>query len=191
MLDIVASKGIRLRGQAWVVDRDLDAAAVAKRKLQDHIMFDKAMQIEFAHGKSDAVAKRDGTFVRRAKRALPKGAVPNREPDAERRAAKKRALAEKNRGGALAKAPDPEHDLTPPNKLLFVENLPDECNELMLSMLFRQYDGFAEVRIVPGKVPPIAFVEFETPEQATLAKNGLQAFKVSPEKPMRITFAKQ
>lgn len=27
----------------------------------------------------------------------------------------------------------------PPNKILFVENLPDQVNEMMLSMLFQQY----------------------------------------------------
>jgi U2 small nuclear ribonucleoprotein B'' len=65
----------------------------------------------------------------------------------------------------------------------------DECTELMLAMLFRQYDGFVEVRMVPGKAG-IAFVEFGDAIQATAAKNGLQGFKITTEKPMRVTFAK-
>jgi hypothetical protein len=48
VLEIVASSGIRYRGQAWVVFRDLESANNAKREMQDHIMFDKAIQIEYA-----------------------------------------------------------------------------------------------------------------------------------------------
>jgi hypothetical protein len=29
----------------------------------------------------------------------------------------------------------------PPNKILFVENLPDQCTDLMLAMLFQQYQA--------------------------------------------------
>lgn len=37
-----------------------------------------------------------------------------------------------------------------PNKILFVENLPDGTNEAMLSMLFQQFPGFKEVRGAGG-----------------------------------------
>lgn len=46
----------------------------------------------------------------------------------------------------------------PPNQILFLTNLPDETNEMMLSMLFNQFPGFKEVRLVPGR-HDIAFVE--------------------------------
>ena len=39
----------------------------------------------------------------------------------------------------------PEH---PPSQILFLTNLPDETNEIMLSMLFSQFPGFKEVRLV-------------------------------------------
>ena len=48
----------------------------------------------------------------------------------------------------------------PPNQILFLTNLPEETNEMMLSMLFNQFPGFKEVRLVPGR-HDIAFVEFE------------------------------
>lgn len=60
---------------------------------------------------------------------------------------------------------------------------------MMLAMLFRQYAGFAEVRMVPGKTG-IAFVEFGDEAQATVAKDGLQGFKITNEKPMKVSFAK-
>ena len=36
----------------------------------------------------------------------------------------------------------------PPNKILFVQNLPPATNAQMLSMLFQQFPGFREVRHV-------------------------------------------
>lgn len=33
----------------------------------------------------------------------------------------------------------------PPNKILFVQNLPEATNSQMLSMLFQQFPGFKEV----------------------------------------------
>lgn len=38
-----------------------------------------------------------------------------------------------------------------PNKILFVENLPNGTNEAMLSMLFQQFPGFKEVRACPHR----------------------------------------
>jgi len=34
----------------------------------------------------------------------------------------------------------------PPNQILFFTNLPDETNEMMMSVLFDQFPGFKEVR---------------------------------------------
>lgn len=46
----------------------------------------------------------------------------------------------------------------PPNKILFVQNLPENSTEAMLAMLFQQFPGFREVRMVEAR-PGIAFVE--------------------------------
>lgn len=61
---------------------------------------------------------------------------------------------------------------------------------MMLSMLFNQFPGFKEVRLVPGR-HDIAFVEFETDVQAAAAKDALQSFKITPTNAMKITFAKK
>ena len=77
-----------------------------------------------------------------------------------------------------------------PNQILFVEKLPDQVNEMMLNMLFQQFPGFNEVRLVPGKAG-IAFVEFGSDAQAGVAMAGLQGFKVTPTNLMKITYAKR
>lgn len=77
-----------------------------------------------------------------------------------------------------------------PNKILFVQNLPQTTNEMMLNMLFQQYPGFREVRMVESR-PGIAFVEFENEQQSTTAMENLQGFQISPQFAMNISFAKQ
>lgn len=42
---------------------------------------------------------------------------------------------------------------------------------------------------MPAK-PGIAFIEFETEMQATVAMTGLQGFKVTPQNSMTITYSK-
>ena len=54
----------------------------------------------------------------------------------------------------------------PPNKILFVQNLPEASTAQMLSMLFQQFPGYLEVRLVDGR-PGIAFVEYGNDMQAS------------------------
>merc|ERR1711957_993013 len=76
-----------------------------------------------------------------------------------------------------------------PSNVLFVENLPPEVNEMMLTMLFRQYPGFQEARLIKGR--NVAFIEYADELQAGIAKHGLQGFMVTPEMALKIAFAKQ
>mmetsp|Transcript_16975 Transcript_16975/g.43460 ORF Transcript_16975/g.43460 Transcript_16975/m.43460 type:complete len:242 (-) Transcript_16975:388-1113(-) len=91
--------------------------------------------------------------------------------------------------GPVAAAPAAAEEVLPPNKILFVQNLPEQVNEMMLKLLFQQFDQFEEVRLVPGKVG-LAFVEFGSDVQAAVAMKSLQAFKVTPTHRMKISFAK-
>lgn len=59
----------------------------------------------------------------------------------------------------------------------------------MLTMLFQQFPGLKEVRMVEAR-PGIAFVEFDNDMQSSVAMSGLQNFKIA-DKQMAITFAKQ
>lgn len=59
----------------------------------------------------------------------------------------------------------------------------------MLEVLFKQYPGCREVRMIDAK-PGIAFVEFEDDNQSLIAMEALQDFKITPQNPMAITYAK-
>ena len=82
--------------------------------------------------------------------------------------------------------------LTPPPVPLSVPSraLWRQVNDMMLSMLFQQFPGYKEVRLVPGK-QGIAFVEFETEMQSGVAMGGLQNFKITPQNLMKVSYAKR
>ena len=82
------------------------------------------------------------------------------------------------------------HGAVSPSNVLFAQDLPDDCNDMMLSILFQQYGGFKEVRMVPGK-KGIAFVEFADETQASLALQGLDNFKLTPTDTLALSFAKR
>ncbi|KAJ4311836.1 hypothetical protein N0V94_007742 [Neodidymelliopsis sp. IMI 364377] len=76
ILDVVALKTAKMRGQAHVVFRDIDSATQAMRALQGFTFFDKPMRIVYAKTKSDTIAKLDGTYK------MPEPDLPEREEEA-------------------------------------------------------------------------------------------------------------
>ncbi|KAF2792737.1 RNA-binding domain-containing protein [Melanomma pulvis-pyrius CBS 109.77] len=62
VLDIVALKTGKMRGQAHIVFRDIDSSTQAMLALQGFNFFGKEMKIAYARGKSHTIAKLDGTF---------------------------------------------------------------------------------------------------------------------------------
>mmetsp|Transcript_35422 Transcript_35422/g.59704 ORF Transcript_35422/g.59704 Transcript_35422/m.59704 type:complete len:225 (-) Transcript_35422:567-1241(-) len=184
ILDVVCLKTFRLRGQAWIVFEDVTAATNALRQMQGFPLYDKALRIAYAKGKSDVVAKADGSFFPREKnRDKRKGEDREREKAAQ---SKKRQTT----AAAPPGAPPPVNankSQAPPHNILFIQNLPEATNDRMLTKLFQQFPGFREVRMVEAK-PGIAFVEFENDMQSSVAMAGLQDFKVTPQHPMQITF---
>jgi RNA recognition motif-containing protein len=71
--------------------------------------------------------------------------------------------------GPPAVIPD---EYLPPNKTLFVQNIPDDYDVDSLSALFGRFEGFREVRLVPGR-KGIAFVEYETESGSISAKERM------------------
>ncbi|ELU10438.1 hypothetical protein CAPTEDRAFT_179768 [Capitella teleta] len=182
IIDIVALKTLKMRGQAFVIFKDISSATNALRSMQGFPFYDKPMRINYSKKDSDAIAKMKGTFVERPKKKKKEdeedAPVKKKKSKAQRREA---ANAAANTGGM----PD-----QPPHHILFLTNLPEETTEMMLSMLFNQFPGFREVRLVPGR-HDIAFVEFENEVQAGAAKDALQGFKITPTNAMKISFAKK
>ena len=181
VLDIVACRGLKLRGQAWVVFADVAASTNAMRQMQGFPFYDKPMRIAFAKEKSDVVAKKDGTFKpRERKRAAP--APSARAP--ERTAAGRRRRARRERRGrrrvagrkaAAAKKPAPEPINMVPSNVLFAQALPTSATT-------RCRDALPAVRRLPrgahgARQEGLAFIEFQDEMTSSVA---LQARAPAP-----------
>ncbi|KAM4594191.1 U2 small nuclear ribonucleoprotein B'' [Fundulus diaphanus] len=185
IVDIVAMKTVKMRGQAFVVFKELTAATNALRQLQGFPFYNKPMRIQYAKTDSEVISKMKGTFGDKEKKKEKKKKAQEAAAAAAN-ATKKPAAAP----GTTAQTPAVQVPDNPPNHILFLNNLPEETNEMMLSMLFNQFPGFKEVRLVPGK-HDIAFVEFESDTQGGVAKDALQGFRITATCAMKITYAKK
>lgn len=196
IIDVVALKTYRMRGQAWVVFNDIAGATNALRSMQDFPFFEKPMKIEYAKTRSDAVAKQEGTMkdLKELKKERQRRNTTAREHLQNRTKGGGAgpgpgAAASGAAGQPLMLGPPGQETAAPPNKILFVQGLPEASNADMLTMLFQQFPGLKEVRMVEAR-PGIAFVEFDNDMQSSVAMSGLQNFKIA-DKQMAITFAKQ
>jgi len=193
ILDIMAWKNLRMRGQAFVVYKEETSATNAIRSMQGFPFYDKPMRLDFAKQDSDIIAKMNGSFVERPRRPtgeLTSKAKKSKKPKAGGPGAGAGVGISPPVGGGGGGGPMHNVDNAPPNQILFLSNLPEETNEMMLSMLFNQFPGFKEVRLVPGR-HDIAFVEFETEMQSAAARDALQGFKITPTTAIKISFAKK
>ncbi|KAB7495676.1 U1 small nuclear ribonucleoprotein A [Armadillidium nasatum] len=211
ILDIVALKTLKMRGQAFVIFKEIQSATNALRAMQGFPFYDKPMRIAYTKTDSDIIAKMKGTYKERGTKKKDEEKKKKKSKDSKTAAAVTAgtaAVAPPQPGVATAKGATvlpPRPNLfnqpppgmgggivpeQPPNQILFLTNLPDETSEMMLSMLFTQFPGFKEVRLVPGR-HDIAFVEFENEMQSAAAKDALQGFKITPTHSMKIAFAKK
>jgi RNA recognition motif-containing protein len=90
--------------------------------------------------------------------------------------------------GTAAVVPD---EYLPPNRILFVQNLPDDFDKDALTGIFGRFEGFREVRTVPGR-SGIAFVEYEAEAGAITAKENTASMPLNNgEKIMKVTYQRQ
>jgi RNA recognition motif-containing protein len=82
-------------------------------------------------------------------------------------------------------------EFLPPNKILFLRGLPDDYGIDELTVIFSRFEGFKEVRLVPGR-KGIAFVEYENEAGAISAKESTNKMTVGAEgKEMTVTYQRQ
>lgn len=77
----------------------------------------------------------------------------------------------------------------PPNKILFLQNVPEDHGVDSLTSLFSRFDGFREIRLVPGR-QGIAFVEYETEQGAIAAKENTAGMTFG-DKSIKVTYQRQ
>lgn len=164
IMDVVALKTVKMRGQAFVVFKDIASATVALRQLQGFDFFDKPMNLQYAKGKSFAVAKNDGSYAD-LKRKRDEDQLAEKESKKKNQEnAPKKPKTEKPKATfgkpflilfccdqctrltppvvPAASKSNVDDSALPPNKILFVQNIPEEAGataQTILTTLFQQY----------------------------------------------------
>ncbi|KAK0400267.1 hypothetical protein QR680_003431 [Steinernema hermaphroditum] len=181
IIDIMCFTHVKMRGQAHVIFKEIGAATTALRSMQGFPFYDKPMRIHFAKSDSDVIAKAKGTYVERPTKEIPRPIEKKKKKPAASAAARKPA----NAPGTATEVP---RSTAPPNKILFCTNLPPETTEQMLHLLFSQFPGLKDIRLVPNRTD-IAFIEFEDENSSTTAKQSLHNFKITPSQQMQVDYA--
>ncbi|KAJ3300192.1 hypothetical protein HK104_003420 [Borealophlyctis nickersoniae] len=181
ILEVKYKRNVKMRGQAFLTFENLESAKKAVAEVKGFPLFGQPMDVQFARDRSLMLSKQDGTLEEHQRRRA--------EEKAKRAAEPKKPKPQGSSGGGMYGFNVPDEFL-PPNSILFVQNLPPETNEIILAALFKQFQGFKEVRLVPGK-SDIAFVEYDSELQSAAAKAALHGFKITQDKAIKVTFAKK
>ncbi|KXX77127.1 U2 small nuclear ribonucleoprotein B'' [Madurella mycetomatis] len=210
VIDIVAKTNLKAKGQAFVVFDNPESALAAIDEVQGFELFEKPMQVALARTRSDATVilsgneeefdahKRRRMAEKDKKKALEsaeeqkrlKRPMPGTAAEVGARPAKNARGAGLKATGAGPAAVVPDEYL-PPNRILFVQNLPDDFDKDALTAIFGRFEGFREVRMVPGR-SGIAFVEYEAEAGAITAKENTAGMALkNGEKIMKVTYQRQ
>ncbi|KAI6247506.1 U1 small nuclear ribonucleoprotein [Erysiphe necator] len=213
IIDIVAKTNLKAKGQAFIVFDSVESATMAIEEVQGFELFDKPLQLAYARTKSDATVKREkgdgdefeshkrrrlaekdkkkaAEAAEEQKRIKRAGATTGVAPDAAVRPIKSTRGAGLKSTNASAAAVIPDEYL-PPNKILFVQNLPDEYEVDALTAIFGRFEKFKEVRLVPGR-KGIAFIEYETETGAISAKENTAGMALGDGTHiMKVTYQRQ
>ncbi|KAF8164019.1 hypothetical protein BJ912DRAFT_935228 [Pholiota molesta] len=196
VLDVVAHSNLRMRGQAFVSFPSAEMAKAAMKDVQRFPLYSKPMQISFARTRSDAVVKKlDANRFDEHKAHREEHKKKTRYTNPLKSKFRAKRLAAEIDGGAAAPAPKRPNvqmpdEYLPPNKILFLQNLPESVTKEQLMALFSQYPNLHEVRLIPTK-RDIAFVEFLDEGSAGVAKDALHNYKLDGENKIKITFARK
>ncbi|WPH04672.1 small nuclear ribonucleoprotein U1a [Acrodontium crateriforme] len=180
IVDVIAKKSLKRRGQAFIVFDNADSAQMAIDELQGFELFDKQMHLAFAKTRSDATVKRedgDEAFEQhKAQRIAEKERKQAAEEKAKLQQAKHAAadaLAERPVKTSKPSAGVVPEEYLPPNKVLLLRDLPEDYTKdnAMLKIVFGRFPGLKDIRLVPGR--NMGFAEYEDKEGATQAKEKM------------------
>jgi U2 small nuclear ribonucleoprotein B'' len=183
-----------MKGQAFIVFRDISSATNAKHALDNAIVFGKEIKVNYSKNISDILLQQTGQYTHKDKVKRDEERRKRRDQEYQELKKKSQKEREKKLQGAVPKTkveanvPASNQQL-PPNNILFIENLPADISEPILRSVFGKYNGFKEIRLYPGK--GIAFVEYDNEINAGGALLGLNNLHLTADCVLKISFAKK
>ncbi|KAG5950523.1 hypothetical protein E4U53_004907 [Claviceps sorghi] len=205
IIDIVAKKNLKAKGQAFIVYDDPANATSAIDELQGFELFDKPMRLSLAKTTSDRSVELKSSpeayeIYKRNRLAEKDKRLATEAADNERRAKQGHAQATNSKPSKLSKptglkstgpvasqvVPD---EYLPPNKILFLQHIPDEYDVDALGAIFGRFEGFREIRFVPGR-RGLAFVEYDGEQGAIAARESTSGLKLG-ESYLKVSYQRQ
>lgn len=177
-----------MKGQAFIVFRDISSATNAKHALDNIPFFGKVLRVNYSKSSSDIILKNSGQYTHKDKVKKDQERRKRREQEYLEIKAKNEKKVHTHINTKTDKTL-PKQDNTQPSNTLFVEKLPADITESILKAVFSKYNGFKEVRHFSGK--GFAFIEYDTEINAGGALLGLNGLKLVGDYALQISFAKK
>lgn len=230
VIDIIAKKDLKAKGQAFIVYDDPGSATDAIVELQGFELFDKPMRLSLAKTRSDRYIEMNSSSkayeYHRKNRLAEKGIclfkymsiwlisrhgpqcglthlekrVASEAADNERRSKRDLGQITNSRPSKLSKptglkatgpvasqvVPD---EYLPPNKILFLQQIPVDCDVDALGAIYSRFEGFREIRVVPGR-RGLAFVEYDSEQGAIAARESTSGMKLG-DTSLKVSYQRQ
>lgn len=191
VVEINARKSRKMKGQAFIVYKDVSSATNAKASLNNSFFMGKQMKINFAKTPSETILRLTGAIDLKVKaeKDLERKRLRDEEykicnvniPKNTKR--KEDKVKECNDGGKT------KIDKEKENNVLFVEGLTSEINEKILNAIFGKFNGLKDIRLIKGR--GVCFVEYDTDFNAGIALLGLNKSQLTNDTVLKISFAKK
>ncbi|CAH2350818.1 putative U1 small nuclear ribonucleoprotein Usp102p [[Candida] railenensis] len=205
---ITAHKNLKMKGQAFITYESTENAKNALNKLQNFIIFEKPVHIQFSKSNSDNLYKLKAEEGQETDEIVE--IKQRKEKKIEReQLKKKRTNIEVDKTNIEGTSPytksstpatfEPETKRVkiedwkslPPNSVLLIQNLPSTTTKESLDSVFESTKGFINIRFV--KIRNLAFIEFDNEALSTEVlrtfDSDLLSEKFSPE--TILTYAKK
>ncbi|KAH7345099.1 hypothetical protein B0J17DRAFT_624333 [Rhizoctonia solani] len=193
IVDVVAIKSPKMRGQAFVVFQDLAGATAAMRAWDSELFYDKEMKIEYAKTRSHATRRIEEPGWDPLAEAKAKALGLGSRLKKERRQEDGEAM---DMDDEQSSNPNPQQTSSAPNTYsavtissrLLCTNIPPEVPQETLEKLFQKYAGLQSLVLAPPGQAKAAQVQFEQPDQAKVARDALHGYSLKSDWAMSVVF---
>ncbi|SHO76031.1 Similar to S.cerevisiae protein MSL1 (U2B component of U2 snRNP) [Malassezia sympodialis ATCC 42132] len=212
VLSIVAHKNLRMRGQAFVSFQDKDTATRAMKEVSGFPLYGKSMRVSYARTPSDSVVAHHGgapgtseaeqaleahKAARLAQKPLTRRRNIHRQRALQRKKEQEQAIARgdvpapapRRTAPARAQANQLPDEYVPPNRILFLQQMPSTVTRDQLLGIFGSMPNLYEVRTIPGRTD-IAFVEFHDIPSSVAAREATNGYTFPTGEHLKVSFAR-
>ena len=202
VLEINLRKSKKMKGQAFIVYKDINDAARAKVSLNNFLFLGSRINVEYAKTKSDIIIKikgqsnsnnnnneiyqKTGTYLTRKRNRMIEynNNIKEEKKEKKEKEIKKEKIEKKE---TIELDEDIDGECLNENKILFVTGLGNEVNEKMISLVFNKFKGLKDIRFFNGR--GFCFVEYDNEINAGTALLSLNNMKLTENSTLKISYA--